>query len=63
MYYGKSKNTAGARATNPVKTVSYRLASHFLYCLQKLNENQATYSTSIQAQNLTTNVSKKELIK
>jgi len=53
MNNGKSKNSTGAGATNPVKTVSYRLSSHFLYCPEELDKNQTTYPTAIQTQNLT----------
>jgi len=52
----KSKNSSSARTTNPVETVSYRLSNHFLYSLQKLDKNKTAYPTSVQAQNLITNV-------
>ena len=63
MNNSKSKNSSSAGATNPVKTVSYRLPGRFLYWQQKLNKNQATYPTTIQAQNLTTNITQDKFTK
>ena len=63
MGNGKSNNATGAGATNPVKKISYLLPpSLFLYFLQKLNKNQTSNPTTIQAQNLITNMTQNEFI-